>query len=124
MFWSTLVIDRGGVKRQMPRAFGFQWRVSARKLSAPAQLSWSGPGVLAPGDDPAGGADRCCRTMRRSQSAEMMAAGMYGIAHSGASKAEGPAIAAAAAPTSCRGDRHIRSTNTVGRMSWKPLGGP
>src|SRR5216684_8335576 len=105
MIWATLAIDRGAVNRQKPRAFGFPWRLSARKSSAPARLSCSGPGVLAPGDDPAGGADRCCRTMRRSQSAEMMAAGMYGIAHRGARKAEAPAMAAEATPTSCRVDR-------------------
>ncbi len=53
-----------------------------------------------------------------------MAAGRYGSAQSGASRAEVPATAAAATPSSCRVDRPILSTSTVGRISWKPLVAP
>src|SRR5258707_5505912 len=100
MIWATLGRDRGAVDRQKPRAFGLPWRLSARNPSAAARrsspvraMSARGddppepPAVLARGDDPpeppavpgagAGGRDLCCRMMRRSQSADTMAAGMY-----------------------------------------------
>ncbi len=57
------------------------------------------------------------RRMRRSQSHAATAAGMYGTAHSGASRATLPAAAAAVTARHWIMDRPILSTMTVGCMS-------
>ncbi len=54
----------------------------------------------------------------------MTAAGTYGRAQSGASMAEVLTMAADMTPTSCRVERPILSTTTVGCISWKPLEAP